>query len=47
MFERGKELERGRSPLSPRLPFPANNIYGFIQVYQAGEGIKGRGYYIQ
>jgi hypothetical protein len=41
MFERGKELERGRSPLSPELPSPAINIYGVLPVFPAGEGIKG------
>jgi len=41
MFERGKEFERGLRPLSPELPFPSINIYGFLQLILAGEGIKG------
>jgi len=41
MFERGKEFERGRSPLSPELPSPAINICDFLPVILAGEGIKG------
>jgi hypothetical protein len=41
MFERGKEFERGRSPLSPELPSPAINIFSLLPVSLAGEGIKG------
>jgi hypothetical protein len=41
MFERGKEFERGRSPLSLKLPSPAINTCGFLPMLQAGEGIKG------
>jgi hypothetical protein len=38
MFERGKELERGRSPLSSILPSPAIYACGFLPVILAGEG---------
>jgi len=38
MFERGKEYERGRSPLSPKLPSPAINICDFLPVIPAGDG---------
>jgi hypothetical protein len=40
MFERGREFERGRSPLSPQLPSPATNIFRPHSMYLAGEGIK-------
>jgi hypothetical protein len=46
MFERGREFERGRSPLSPELPSPAIDIFGILPVFPAGEGIKGLGYYL-
>ena len=38
LFERGKELERGLSPLSSKLPFPAINACSFVPVILAGEG---------
>jgi hypothetical protein len=38
MFKRGKELERGRSPLSPVLPSPAINIFNYVSMSLAGEG---------
>jgi hypothetical protein len=38
MFERGKELERGRSPLSSKLPSPAINACIFLSAILAGEG---------
>jgi hypothetical protein len=38
MFERGKEYERGRSPLSPILPSSAINNCGFLPMVLAGEG---------
>jgi hypothetical protein len=41
MFERGKEFERGLRPLSSILPSPVINIYGFLPMILAGEGIKG------
>jgi len=41
LFERGKEFERGRSPLSPELPSPANITGKKPQILMAGEGIKG------
>jgi hypothetical protein len=40
LFERGKEYERGRSPLSLILPSPAININNFYAKLLAGEGIK-------
>jgi hypothetical protein len=41
LFKRGREYERGLSPLSPGLPSPAINIYGCLPMIPAGEGIKG------
>jgi hypothetical protein len=41
LFERGREFERGRSPLSSKLPSPAINISENFSMYLAGEGIKG------
>ena len=38
LFERGKNFERGRSPLSLTLPSPAINIYEFMPMFPAGEG---------
>jgi hypothetical protein len=38
MFERGKEFERGRSPLSLELPFPATNICGFLSRFWLERG---------
>jgi hypothetical protein len=38
MFKRGKEFERGHSPLSLKLPSPAINICGFLLTPEAGEG---------
>ena len=38
LFERGKELERGRRPLSSKLPFPAINACSFVLVVLAGGG---------
>jgi len=38
MFERGKELERGRSLLSSILPSPAINARSRLPVILAGEG---------
>jgi len=37
LFERGRDLERGRSPLSPTLPSPATSIYEFLPMSPAGE----------
>jgi len=42
LFKRGKEFERGRSPLSPELPSPAINICGFLPVSLAGEALPAR-----
>jgi hypothetical protein len=41
LFKRGKEFERGLSPLSPEFPFPAINIRSIFTVSRAGEGIEG------
>jgi hypothetical protein len=41
MFERGREFERGHSPLSLKLPSPAINTCGLSSMPLAGEGIKG------
>jgi hypothetical protein len=43
LFERGKEFERGLRPLYPALLSPAMDDWGLCPMYQAGEGIKGRG----
>jgi hypothetical protein len=42
IFERGKENERGRSPLSHKLPSPAINICGYPLMFQAGKGAGER-----
>jgi oxygen-independent coproporphyrinogen-3 oxidase len=41
LFQRGKELERGRSPLSSEFPSPAINTLEHFPIYPAGEGIRG------
>jgi hypothetical protein len=41
MFEKGKESERGRCPLSAELPSLAINPYVFLLATLAGEAIKG------
>jgi hypothetical protein len=38
VFERGREYERGRSPLSHQLPSPAFIICGILLMLPAGEG---------
>jgi hypothetical protein len=40
LFKRGREYERGRSPLSLKLPSPAIKTTGY-KINLAGEGIKG------
>jgi hypothetical protein len=41
LFKRGREFERGRSPLSPVLPSPARNI--FILLNETGwRGARGK-----
>jgi len=37
-LERGRNIERGRSPLSPVLPSPALKNSGSLLKTQAGEG---------
>jgi hypothetical protein len=41
LFKRGRNFERGRSPLSLILPSPAMNICGYFSMPLAGEGTKG------
>jgi hypothetical protein len=43
LFERRRVLERGRSPLSLKLPFPAINFSESLTLPPAGKGIKGIG----
>jgi hypothetical protein len=38
LFERGRDSERGRSPLSLTHPSPAINSYEFLLMLLAGEG---------
>jgi hypothetical protein len=40
-FKRGREFERGRSPLSSKLPSPAMNIFIHRLMHPAGEGTQG------
>jgi len=44
LFEREREYERGRSPLSSKLPSPAINYSGFPSMSLAGEGFTLRGF---
>jgi len=39
LFERGRNFERGRSPLSLTLPSPAININEFLPMFPTGEGL--------
>jgi hypothetical protein len=41
LFKKGKDIERGRSSLSPELPSPARDIVDNPQIFMAGEGSKG------
>jgi hypothetical protein len=43
LFERGRELERGHSPLSFKLPFPAIMLSEWLSLPPAGKWIKGIG----
>jgi hypothetical protein len=42
MFERGKEFERGRSPLSFGLPSPAKNSVTTSQCLRLERGYRGQ-----
>jgi hypothetical protein len=41
LFKRGREFERGRSPLSFELPSPDINICNFFLMSLDRKGIKG------
>jgi len=40
LFERGREFERGRSPLSSILPSPAINIFEYLNA-SGWRGVRG------
>jgi hypothetical protein len=41
LFKRGREFERGRSPLSPELPSPARDSDKKSEILMTGEGTQG------
>jgi len=44
LFERGRDFERGQSPLSYKLPSPARNVFEDLTMFLAGEGFTLKGF---